>query len=54
MKNIKRIPAVIWPTLLVALGFGAAIYGVFGLLGQDAALVVGGVVLVAAGLLVDV
>lgn len=53
MTRIKRIPAVLWTSLLVLAGVSSAVVGVYLLCGIAVALIVGGVAAAAVGLLVD-
>ena len=54
MTRFKRLPVALLPVLVTLAGFGCAVAGLYLLAGLATTLLVGGVVLVAAGLLVDV
>jgi len=54
VKHFKRIPRVVWPALLVVVGFCSVAAGVYLLAGLAVTLLVVGVAAVALGLLVDV
>lgn len=54
MTGVKRIPATALPILAVLAGFGCVVAGLYMLLGLAPTLIAGGIVLAAAGLLVDV
>ncbi len=54
MSHFKQVPAPLLLTLLALLGVGAVVAGVYLIWGLAVALIVGGVIAAAAGLLVDV
>lgn len=54
MKHLRRIPPVALSALLVLVGAGTALAGVYLLFGLAPTLVVGGVAAVVVGLLVDI
>ncbi|MGD9693925.1 MAG: hypothetical protein AB7G17_14395 [Phycisphaerales bacterium] len=54
MRHVKRIPGLTVAVLLVLLGVVSVLTGVYLLTGLAVTLIVGGVLAVAAGLLVDV
>lgn len=54
MTRLRRVSPTALAALAVVLGVAAVLAGVFLLLGVEAALILGGVALVAAGLGVDV
>lgn len=54
MTRLKQIPVTVLSALLVLAGYVAIVAGVHLLWGAPVALIVGGVIATAAGLLVDV
>lgn len=54
MKHVKRVPVAALPPLAVIAGLCAILAGVYLLVGLPAALIVGGALAAAGGLLVDV
>lgn len=54
MTRLKRLPVTVVPALAVLVGFGLAVAGLYLLAGLAVTLLAAGVVLIVAGLVVDV